>query len=442
MKNEKVGTTLTLPTALIEECKRIYGAVNCSAAIICALADFLLLPLSEQKLDTFALHQLFPNIGERRNMQKLPIRIPRRLYDVIMSLSGDNNFSQTVERMLSRTLYIVSRQAHSMIPCSKPIYVWGNKWKPLIQVAISHIKDTAQATWDTCVETCAGGLGIYSNFQFADTEILNDCDWNIINLYKAIQENPRELIMWARSLQVDTTTFKQQKALFDYINTSSKIDYEAAARYLFLNINSYKNKCGTPNNHMSDSKYRKALTAIYPLHRRLNQCANPHGKVTKLCNADIFKIIKKYQKQSRVLFIVDPPYLDADLYNPQKSEFGEEEHERLAKLLRLVKENKSNDFIYFCRITAPKRYQSLPNAGAHNCHMRGCIDDLYYGYGFFYIDIPLDDGAVERIITSFNFDGATPYGRKKERHDRVADTLTEFSDPHPCASPLVEMGVE
>lgn len=44
-------------------------------------------------------------------------------------------------------------------------------------------------------------------------------------------------------------------------------------------------------------------------------------------------------------------------------------------------------------------------------HLRGKIDDLYWGYGFYYIDIPYDkDGTIERIITSFEFDGAIPYG--------------------------------
>ena len=413
MKNEKIGTTLTLPTALIEECKQLY-ATNCSAAIVCALADFLLLPLSEQKLDAFAIHQLFPNVEERKDTRKLPIRIPRRLYAVIKSLSSGTNFSETVTMMLSQTLYIVSQQTLSAIHYARLLYVWGNKWNPMMQDTIRHIKDTAQATWDTCIETCAGGLGIYSNFRFADTEILNDCNWNIINLYKAVQENPRELIILARSLRADRTTFNKQKKLLQSITPSSQVDYEAAASYLFLNITSYKSKGGTFDNSMNNARYYRTLDSIYPLHQRLNQCSTPSGHATHLCNADIFKVIEKYRRQKNVLFIVDPPYLDADLYNLKKSGFGEEKHERLAKLLRLVKQNNGNDFIYFCRITAPKRYQTLDNSEAHNCHMRGCIDDLYYGHGFFYVDVKLDDTTTERIITSFPFEGAKSYGKERE----------------------------
>ena len=44
-------------------------------------------------------------------------------------------------------------------------------------------------------------------------------------------------------------------------------------------------------------------------------------------------------------------------------------------------------------------------------HMLGRIDDLYWGYGFYYIDVPYsNDGTIEHVITSFDFDGAKPYG--------------------------------
>ena len=44
--------------------------------------------------------------------------------------------------------------------------------------------------------------------------------------------------------------------------------------------------------------------------------------------------------------------------------------------------------------------------------MKGCIDDLYWGYGYYYIDVLSDeeDNTTERIITSFDFSGAQPYG--------------------------------
>lgn len=431
MKNEKITTTLNLPLELLEECQKIYDTTNRTKAINNALADFLLMPSSEQKLDTFALHQLFPDVTKRKKRKVVSVRIPRKLFNVIIAISGCNTINETVTMMLSRTLYKVWKQSHSAHPCLPLLYVWGNKWDSRMQDAIENIKSTAvNVAWDTCVEPCAGGLGIYSNFQFADTEIMSDCDWNTINLYKAIQENPRELIAWARSLKADKATFEQQKTLLKSIDHSSRVNYEAASAYLFLNINSYKSKGGSPYNHMSNDKYYRALAAVYPLHQRLNQRANPQGQNTKLCNEDIFKVIEKYRKQEHVLFVIDPPYLDADLYNGKGNAFGEKEHKRLANMLRLVKQNNHNDFIYFCRITAPKRYQNAPYAEEYGIHMKACIDDLYYGHGFYYVDVELDAHTTERIITSFNFKGATEYGSMSARHG------------NPCTLPQVEMEVK
>ena len=411
MKNATISTTLILPETLVEECKRTCNINNRSEAINNSLADFFLLPPSEQKLDSFSLHQLIPNVEERKKTESFTIRIPKKLYNEVLALVGNNSVNEAVTAMISRTLYMRPQLAHLANLCQQLLYVWGNKWDSRMQDAIENIKSTAvNVAWDTCVEPCAGGLGIYSNFQFADTEILNDCDWNTINLYKAIQENPRELIAWARSLKADKATFEQQKTLLKSIDHSSRVNYEAASAYLFLNINSYKSKGGSPYNHMSNDKYYRALAAVYPLHQRLNQRANPQEQNTKLCNEDIFKVIEKYRKQEHVLFVIDPPYLDADLYNGKGNAFGEKEHKRLANMLRLVKQNNHNDFIYFCRITAPKRYQNAPYAEEYGIHMKACIDDLYYGHGFYYIDVQLDAHTIERIITSFNFDGATLYG--------------------------------
>jgi len=396
MANKKNVTTLTLSTTLVDDCKRIYNTRNVSKAIINALEDFLLLPFAEQELNTFAIHQIIRNVENRKDTEKFSVRISQELHDAIRTLSKDNTLSEIATMMVSSTLYIASPKSAHAFSCPKLLHIWGNKWNPLMQEKLNIIKDTAKnVTWDTSVEVCAGGLGIHSNIKFANTEILNDRNWNIINLYRAVQENPRKLIVWARTLHVDEKTFSQQKTLFKNFTPSSSVDYEAAACYLFLNINSYKSFCDTPDNTMSDRKYFKALESIYPLLQRLTQCGNPEKLATKLCNDDIFKVIEKYRKKENTLFIVDPPYLDADLYNDKKNEFGEEKHKHLANLLRLVKKNNGNDFIYFCRITAPKKYQSKPDAEAYNRHMKGCIEDLYWGRGFYYIDIPtLPDGTI------------------------------------------------
>ena len=134
------------------------------------------------------------------------------------------------------------------------------------------------------------------------------------------------------------------------------------------------------------------------------------------------ELIEKYMKSEDSIFIIDPPYIDTNIYkssiiidekyDAEKEEFGYKEHMRLAKLLRKTHQEYGNDFIYFCRITAPHKFDSKPDKDTHDRHMKGCIDDLYWGYGYYYIDVLYDkeDNTTERIITSFYFSGAQPYG--------------------------------
>lgn len=408
MSNIKKSTTLMLSTALVGKSKTAYDTKNASKAILNAIEDFHILPPTEQKISSFGWHNVIPDPEDRRNVKNFPIRIPLETFGIIKEFLVDNNVSKTVTMMIGKVLYVKSRQTDAT---DKLLYVWGNKWDNQMQDAISNIKATAEnISWNTSVETCAGGLGIYANFKFADNEIVNDADWLKMNLYRAIQLNPHELIIRTGSLKVNQQIFDEQKKIIKEAKKTSEVDYEVATAHLYLNLNSFMNEGCTMSNEASDARYCKALWAIRPLHQRLNQCTIPNKADTTLSNLDILEIIEKYRKRTGVLFIIDPPYLDADLYNNKDNKFGEKKHQHLAKLLQLVKYSNGNDFIYFCRITAPKKYQSEPNAAAYDNHMKCCIDDLYYGHGFYYTDVVLNGTTTERIITSFDFDGAIPYG--------------------------------
>ena len=435
MANSKKGTTLTLPTALIDQCKQTYQTENQSQAINTALSDYLLLPYDEQILDSFAIHQLLPDIEDRKTAQGITLRLDSNLRKIMDKLSKQDTLSETAQMMISRTLYAKQRGL-SVSSNTSLLYILGNKRNSMMQAAIKNIKDTAQdVNWQTSVETCAGVLGIYANFKFADKEIVNDNDWRKINLYRAIQENPRKLVILARALNVDSATFNVQMSLLDATEHTAKVNYEAAAAYLYLNRNSYLHNETSLDTKASQQRYHKVLEAIAPLHQRMNQTGSS-ARATRFQNMDLLKIIEKYRRQKNVLFIVDPPYLDTDYYNnkaksddavsdntepddavsdntePDDAKFGDAEHEELAHLLYLAKKNNGNDFIYFCRITAAKRDQKKPNAEEWDRHMKGRIDDMYHGHGFYYMDVDLDDATTERIITSFDFEDAKPYGRE------------------------------
>ena len=471
------STTLNLPTALIQKLLEAYDdeldtikeKKDLSAAIRFGLTDALSLELSELDMERFALHQLL-SFEENMNRVDYCVRLSEELYTIIHSYSEKFGLTmqETAENMLAKQLY---HSAKSRTPETKELYtppkstpnpcvsdslksemkllrIFGSKWDARIHIAIKKIFDSAGMHWDLSVEVCAGALGIHANFNIAETEIINDDDTYKINLYRQIQKNHRELFIKAMTLEVNRQTFEKVKELE---RVSKTPDIHGLVRYLFLNLTSYKNKGNTFRNGTNNGSYQKQLRSIYSLHERL--------KKTKILEMDIFKVLDKYMRDDNVLFIVDPPYyLCDDAYKNRRvlkedknhgKRFGLKEHQRLAKMLRKTHACYRNDFIFFCRLTATRKknrknqiISTVNEILERDRHIEGTIDDLYRGYGFYYIDVSLDEGTIERIITTFTFDGATEYGSKKERSGKATDISEEFANPDPRVSLLTEMGVK
>jgi len=412
---KRIITTLTLSKDLVEKLKEHYGAQNNSQTITNALADFLLLPDSEQILDDTALAQVL-TIAQELNIKKFSIRIPSALFTVVKRLSGEQTVSETVNRMLARVLY---KPLNSTNPqcTSRLLYVMGNKWDVKMQNSIRHIAETADTKWETSVETCVGGLGIFSNINFAPNQIINDNNWDIANFIKVIKDFPRELIAGARALDVNKKTFIAQKSITP--SPSKHADIDAAVRFLYLNLTSVWGHCDCFNKTSTAEKYIHLLNNVYPLHRKLQG--------VEIFDQDLFEILKKFRKRQNVLFIVDPPYIDTSGYEERVARnvpsygkmFGLEQHRRLSICLRNIKQKEKKDFIYFCRVSATrhkdketKQLKNTPQELAkQDRNLQLKIGKLFFGRGFYYIDVNTSpDGTVERIITSFDFKGATKYG--------------------------------
>lgn len=310
-------------------------------------------------------------------------------------------------------------------PYKPLLHILGSKWDSRMCDNINKILTTSNIYWQISVETCAGALGIHMNHCHAKSQVINDDDWNKINLYRAIKEFPEELILKMICIPVDRNTFNElkeeaakEKELLKQskIKVSSKIDINATARYLYLNIVSFRHMGNTFLNTIKEENYRETLSRIYSFHEKL--------KDTVIDEKDTFKIINKYRKNPNTLFIVDPNYLNANAYLDRiikKQEeygaaFGLNEHKKLAKLLYSTKKNWGNDFIYFCRITATRKKDKQNNLISDSKELeilerdlKETINDLYYNHGLYYLDVELDNGIIERIITSFPFENAIPY---------------------------------
>ena len=139
------------------------------------------------------------------------------------------------------------------------------------------------------------------------------------------------------------------------------------------------------------------------LHLQANNQSN--GPV--IHEKDIFKVINKYRKNPNTLFIVDPNYLNANAYL-----------DRIIKLLCSIKKNSGNNFIYFCRITVTRKKDKKNKVISDSEELKILdrdlkekITDLFYKFKqhLYYLDVELDNGIIERIITSFPFENAISY---------------------------------
>lgn len=324
------------------------------------------------------------------------------------------DITQMISQMLGEVLYLRMKniQGSEFEERTKPLLrVHGNKFNREMQVAIRQILENADSKpWETSVETCAGGLGIHLNFNVAEKCIINDYDLDKINLYKAIQSSPEKLIKILQSYDVNETVFNTIKNNKKNPCTSG-VDIEAAAQFLYLNLVSCRNDGSSYNKKASVEKYQDALQIIYFIHRKL--------KKTRLLKEDIIKVIQKYMHREKVLFIIDPPYLNSKGYTIRTAanekehieNFGWDKHSDLAKAIQRIKKN-GNDFIYFCRTTYRDASLTPEELEEQNQYMAGRIGALYRNKGFYYMDIMLNKNITERIITSFNFKDAKIYGKE------------------------------
>lgn len=418
MKLKKTVTTLKLPARLVEKAKEAYATKNVSKAVCSALEDSLLLPDAFKMPTSYALHQLM-EIEERSTLQQISVRIDEKLNNFLKKFDSDENFEnfenfQNVAAMLIAQILYTPLEEVDFTNYTHLLSILGSKWDKRMIEAVQHIRDTCGIRWNTSVETCAGALGIHANISFADKTILNDDDQEKIRLYKILQQQHKQLMLLMRNFDVSHEAF----GLLMTDDPAQKTDLELAAKYLYLNLTSYRREGSTFLNTMTDKNFHKKLTAIYPTHRCL--------KDTAILEQDLFKVIEKYRKQPNTIFIVDPPYLGTNVYKRRivshetahGKNFDLPEHKRLAKLLESVKKKNGNDFIYFCRITVTRKKNKKNKLILTEEELKqgdkdllGTIDDLYFGKGFYYVDVELDYGTTERIITSFPFDGSKKYGK-------------------------------
>lgn len=179
----------------------------------------------------------------------------------------------------------------------------------------------------TCyVEPFAGGAAIFFMKDPVKSEVINDINGELVNLYRVIKNHltefvyqfknalvSRQLFEWAEATPPDTLTDIQRAARFFYLQ---KLNFGGlVGKYNFGTVT-----ISTPK--LNILRLEEDLSDVF---LRLAQ--------VQVENLDWQKCIKRYDRP-HTLFYCDPPYYKTAGYGV---EFGIEQYEMLAQLARTMK---------------------------------------------------------------------------------------------------------
>lgn len=174
----------------------------------------------------------------------------------------------------------------------------------------------------TYVEAFAGGAQLFFHKPRSEVEILNDLDSEVVNFHRVCQRHPQEVVRLLRHQPASRQLFSE----LDRLDPTTLTDCERAARFLYLQKNSWGGRRARHNFHYSVTKpsnYRPAF-----LKERI-QLASERLAEAQIENLPYQDIIARYDRPS-TFFYLDPPYVGVDLY---AHNFTDEQFADMAKRL-------------------------------------------------------------------------------------------------------------
>lgn len=175
------------------------------------------------------------------------------------------------------------------------------------------------------VEVFAGAANLLFVKEKSKTEVLNDINSELVNLFRVVRWHPREFIkelFFSTQSRINFTDYRSQPGL---------TDIQKAARSWFIMKTAFGGLGGTTHpvfGYGTTGKapfHRSAFGVVRRYHKRLDG--------VYIENLDFTDCIRRYDRPHTV-FYCDPPYLDAPGY---KAVFTADNHRRLAAILKSIK---------------------------------------------------------------------------------------------------------
>lgn len=177
----------------------------------------------------------------------------------------------------------------------------------------------------TYIEVFGGGLSVFYAKEKSKIEVINDINSELINLHKAIRNNPQSLSFFLNKLLISRELFHDIK----YKKLRPSNDIERASFYLFLLTQSFGSK---GKNFAMSAKAGRQPKDIYKSYQKWSN----RLKGVTIENKSFQELIPLYDKKE-AFFYLDPPYVNTESYYSNIGSFGINEHKELAQLLKNVK---------------------------------------------------------------------------------------------------------
>lgn len=176
---------------------------------------------------------------------------------------------------------------------------------------------------DCYVEVFAGGAALYFLRPMpAQTEVLNDINGDLVNLYRVVQHHLEEFVRQFKWALSSRQIFKWQQQTDPVTLT----DIQRAARFYYLQQHAFGGKVDGQN-------FGTATTGpAINLCRIEEQLSAAHLRLsgTYVENLPWQEVMRRYDR-SHTFFYCDPPYWQTEGYGV---EFGFEQYQALAKFMR------------------------------------------------------------------------------------------------------------
>ena len=175
------------------------------------------------------------------------------------------------------------------------------------------------------VEVFAGAANLLFVKPPSKTEVINDINSDLVNLFRIVRYHSREFIAELNCITQSREEFA------DYRSQPGLTDIQRAARFWFVAKTAFGGTGGTTHPSFGygttgKSRLRRSsFSAIRRCHKRLDG--------VYIENLDFEDLIKRYDRK-HTIFFCDPPYYKTAGF---AEKFDGSDHERLSKALRAIK---------------------------------------------------------------------------------------------------------